>query len=81
MDHLLMSLYPQLLANPDLRNDYLSLSLFNDFGWLAPLFVFTDYYSYYQDSNPYKDKAFMDFMLGFMAKMDKKNLAKSLKGA
>jgi hypothetical protein len=47
MDHLMMSLYPQLLANPDLRNDYLSYSLFNDFAWLAPLFVFTDYYSYY----------------------------------
>jgi hypothetical protein len=47
MDHLLMNLYPQLLANPDLRNDYLTHSLFNDFAWLAPLFVLTDYYSYY----------------------------------
>jgi hypothetical protein len=43
----MMSLYPQLLADPDLRNEYLSHFLFNDFGWLAPLFVFTDYYSYY----------------------------------
>ena len=47
MDHLMMSLYPQLLAHPDLRNNYLSLSIINNFDWLAPLIVLTDYFSYY----------------------------------
>jgi hypothetical protein len=41
-----MSLYPPLLANPDLRNDYLSHSLFNYLDWMAPLIVLTDYFSY-----------------------------------
>ena len=47
MDQLMMRLYPQLLTNTDLRNDFLSHSLFNDFDWLAPLIVLTDYFSYY----------------------------------
>lgn len=47
LDHLLMFLYPQLLTNPDLRNDYQSHSLANDLDWLAPLVVLTDYFTYY----------------------------------
>jgi hypothetical protein len=47
MDQLMMRLYPQLLTNTDLRDDFLSHSLFNDLDWLAPLIVFTDYFSYY----------------------------------
>ena len=58
-----MRLFPQLLTNPDLRNDYLSHSLFNALDWLAPLIVLTDYFSYYYDTDIYKVEAFMDFVL------------------
>jgi hypothetical protein len=47
VDHLLMSLFPQFLTHPELRKDYLSLSLFHDIDWLAPLVVLMDYFTYY----------------------------------
>jgi hypothetical protein len=70
MDHLMMLLYPQVLSNPDLRNDYLTHSLLNDLDWLAPLLVLTDYFTYYLDADADKREDFMGFMLGVAASMD-----------
>jgi hypothetical protein len=70
MDHLMMLLYPQLLTNPDLRNDYLTHSLLNDLDWLAPLLVLTDYFTYYLDADADKGEDFMGFMLGVAASME-----------
>jgi hypothetical protein len=47
VDHLLMSQYPQLLTNPELRKDFLSFYLLHDLDWLAPLVVLMDYFTYF----------------------------------
>ena len=59
MDHLMMHLFPLLLTNPDLRNDFLTHSLINEFNWLAILVVLTDYFTYYLDPDIDKLEAFM----------------------
>ena len=45
VDFVLMTQFPQLLINPELRKDYLSLSLHHDIDWLAPLVVLMDYFT------------------------------------
>ena len=70
MDHLMVFLYPQVLTDPDLRNNYLSHCLINDLDWLAPLVVLTDYFTYYLDIDADKREEFMGFMLGVAASMD-----------
>jgi len=76
-----MSLFPQLLTHPELRKDYLSLSLLHDIDWLGPLVVLMDYFTYYQDASSDQLEAFMDFMLGVTASMGELSLAKTLNGA
>lgn len=81
MDHLMMHLFPLLLTNHDLRNEYLTISLIHDFDWLAPIVVLMDYFTYYLDTDGDKREAFMSFILWVAASMDSKKLAKTVKGS
>ena len=47
LDRLLFVQFPLVMTNPELRKDYLNLSLLHDLDWLAPLVVLLDYFIYY----------------------------------
>jgi hypothetical protein len=81
VEYILMNQFPQIMTNPELRKDYLSLSLVHDIDWLAPLVVMVDYFTYYEDPSTEQLEAFIEFMVGITASMNESKLAKTLKGA